>query len=76
MEILEGNKIMKRKLLAVLLAMSMVFVPAAVSSEENTRTTEDNITDMKTSDNGIMDITIYHTNDTHGYLTGDGTDVV
>ena len=48
MEILEGNKIMKRKLLAVLLAMSMVFVPAAVSAEENTRTTEDNIHDMKT----------------------------
>ncbi|MCU6761193.1 Trifunctional nucleotide phosphoesterase protein YfkN precursor [uncultured Roseburia sp.] len=67
---------MKRKLLAVLLAMSMVFVPAAVSAEENTRTTEDNITDMKISDNGITDITIYHTNDTHGYLTGDGTDVV
>ena len=57
---------MKRKLLALFLIMSIVLAPAAVSAQENT----------PASESETADVTIYHTNDTHGYLTGDGKNVV
>lgn len=53
---------MKKKLLAMVMALCLMF-PVTVSAQQE---------DQETAD----EVVIYHTNDTHGYLSGDGADVV
>ena len=55
---------LKRKVSALTLALGMLLLPISASAA-GTQT-----------DSAAAEITIYHTNDTHGYLTGDGESIV
>lgn len=59
-------KMRNRKcILAAVLALGLTFQAVPVSAEDTAQTEEE-----------TTEITIYHTNDTHGYLQGDGESVI
>ena len=55
----------RKCILAAVLALGLTFQAVPVSAEDTAQTEEE-----------TTEITIYHTNDTHGYLQGDGESVI
>lgn len=62
---MEEGEIMKKKFLAVVLSLCMPF-SMTVSAQ----------TAKNAADETAREVVIYHTNDTHGYLSGDGESIV
>lgn len=73
---------MKKKLLATLIALCLTFPATAYAQPTDGNAADESATDGSTADESTTDegtadeVVIYHTNDTHGYLSGDGSSVI
>lgn len=73
---------MKKKLLATLIALCLTFPATAYAQPADGNAADESATDGSAADGSATDkntadeVVIYHTNDTHGYLSGDGSSVI
>lgn len=73
---------MKKKLLATLIALCLTFPATAYAQPTDGNAADESATDGSTADESATDegttdeVVIYHTNDTHRYLSGDGSSVI
>lgn len=76
----------RKCILAAVLALGLTFQAVPVSAEEtvqvaeettqSTEETAQQAEDTAQTEEETTEITIYHTNDTHGYLQGDGESII